>query len=267
MLPVYQAISFQRIMEKGGRTNPWLILADNGIEVKPFVMKLFSTEQIQTKDSVCGEVIGNVLARQLDLPVPEAALIKTSPSFRMTINDQAAIQAYDQKDNRIKFGSEYLDGYHLMNPRAFNATQARRMIEIGGLFAFDNLIRNPDRNHHKPNLLVKRSQAALIDHEVGFEINPNTINEFRNFQWEEKFYRYHIFYNYLKNSRKDRKSEYFNEFGEYLRLLNINNLNPYFSQLTHYGYSNVKHQLITDYLTEMKGGYTNFVKILKGIIG
>lgn len=47
MLPVYKAISFERIMT-GGRTKPWLILAEtDNYGIQPYVMKLFDTINLE----------------------------------------------------------------------------------------------------------------------------------------------------------------------------------------------------------------------------
>ncbi|HUB59622.1 MAG TPA: hypothetical protein VL978_02905 [Puia sp.] len=87
MLPVYRAISFQRVAEKGGRTKPWVVLVDAGISVEPYVVKVFTPELIQEKDSVTREVLGNVLARQFDLNVPNAALIDFDDDFKDSVRD------------------------------------------------------------------------------------------------------------------------------------------------------------------------------------
>jgi hypothetical protein len=267
MLPVYKAISFQRIIEKGGRTKPWLVLVDTGTDVKPYVMKLFTTDHINKRDAVCGEVLGNFLAKEFELPVPQAALIETDGAFTSTINDFDALETFDQRDDRIKFGCELLNGYNQLQSGAFDSGQFKRMIRIGSLFAFDNLIRNRDRNNSKTNLLVRRNKAVLIDHELGFEIEPNTIDEFRNFQWNPAFYQYHLAYRFIKNSWKETKIHYFDEFGECLKYLNVNKLDSYFKQLVNYGFSPAKHSVIRDYLTEIKANSSNFVNMLKGIIG
>lgn len=267
MLPIYKAISFQKIIDKGGRTKPWLVLVDTGHDVKPYVVKMFEPGLIHERDSVTNEVLGNVLAKEFDLPVPKAALIEMDENFRMTIQGHGPAEVFDLKDKRIKFGTELLDGFIQMNTTAFTAAQAKRMIHIDELFAFDNLIRNRDRKFDvKQNLLVNKNKAFLIDHELGFEIDDDTLNEFKIGDWNNSFFKYHLFYRYLKNSRKKSKNEYFETFGEHLKRLNINILNTYFSQLIKYGYSRARHKMIKDYLKEMKTNSGNFVLLLRSFI-
>lgn len=243
-------------------------MVDTGEDVVPYVLKLFTTEQIRDRDSVCNEVICNELAKQFDLPVPDAALIDTDDDFKMTIQDPDVLEILESRDDRLKFGSELLEGFNLMKIDAFNSSQARRMMKLGSLFAFDVLVRNRDRNRSKTNLLIKSNESVLIDHELAFEqLNSQVLEGFRQLAWNPDFYQYHLAYNYLKRSRKATKLHYFDEFGEYLRFLNINVLGSYFEQLRQYGFSNAKHEMIRDYLAEIKASSGNFVNILKGAIG
>jgi hypothetical protein len=265
MLPVYNAISFQRVLEKGGRTKPWLVLVDTGQRVEPYVVKLFTKELIGEKDSVANEVIGNILAKEFQLPVPDAALIEMDANFISTITDPALLEVLQQKDERLKFGSVQLEGIYRFDP-ATSLGEVRRMIEIDSVFAFDNLIRNPDRNFLKPNILVRSKEAYLIDHELGFEITPESVGELDNWQWSQRYFRHHIFYDYLRESGHSQKMDYFTEFHGCLRLLNINSLKPYFQQLAQCGFPVHKHGVILNYLFEIKEKSSNFVDLLRGLI-
>lgn len=126
MLPVYQAISFQGVLEKGARTKPWLalVMTDHGIE--RYVVKLFETKLIDEKDSVANEVLGNVLAREFNLPVPEAAFIQFGPSFIATIGDPALRALLGERDSRLKFGCKLMDGYIRFDPGSFSTSEARK---------------------------------------------------------------------------------------------------------------------------------------------
>lgn len=266
MLPVYKAISFQGIIEKGGRTKPWLILVKTDDFFQPFVVKVFETQLIETRDSVMNEVLGNILASQFGLPVPKAALIDFDQDFVQGIRSLSLLELLQQKDDRLKFGSELLEGYVQFNPSLFDASEARDIIPIDSVFAFDVLIRNADRNQGKPNLLTNGSEAFMIDHEVGFEIDENTIEEVLNWQIPQKFFKYHLFYNYIRASWKSNKEEYFNEFEECLKYLNVELLKPYLVQLYNHGFSPKKHNLIIDYLSKVKANSANFANLLKGLI-
>ncbi|MGN6248892.1 MAG: HipA family kinase [Ginsengibacter sp.] len=265
MLPVYKAISFNKIIKKGGRTEPWIVIVNAGNTLKPYVVKLFESKLIETRDSVTNEVVGNVLAREFNIPVPNAALIDLDEDFVETIKDREdLLQILDERDYRIKFGSELLEGYFNFDYKAFSLKDVRKIIDIDNVYAFDNLIRNRDRNGVlKPNILIKSTNAFLIDHELGFEdINDGIVNDMKNWKWDRRFCDYHIFYNFLKNSPVKIKKEYFHEFGEYLKYLNVSTLEPYFSQLVGLGFNGNKHKLIQDYLSKMKQNSSNFTTIM-----
>jgi hypothetical protein len=266
MLPVYHAISFQRVLEKGGRTKPWLVLVNTGERVQPYVVKLFDSALIEKNDSVANEVIGNVLAREFELPVPNAALIEMNEEFVQTVHDPELVEVLREKDDRIKFGSALLDGFFRFESAAISLSEVRKMVEIDSVFAFDNLIRNPDRNSLKPNILVRSKEAFLIDHELGFEISPESIRDLDNWKWSQRYYRHHLFYEYLKNTAHREKMDYFGEFHECLKLLNINALKPYYEQLRQQGFSTAKHEMTIDYLFQMKQKSANFVNLLRGLI-
>lgn len=225
-----------------------------GNSLKPYVVKLFKTELIELRDSVANEVIGNILAREFNLPVPAAALIDLDMDFISTLRNQELLEILEDRDDRLKFGSELLEGYFNFDYKAYNLTDVRKIIDIDAVYAFDNLVRNRDRNGLlKPNILIKSSEAFLIDHELGFEdINEDIIRNMKKWEWDRKFCDFHIFYTFLKGSPARIKKEYFHEFGEYLKYLNINALDSYFEQLINCGFSGKKHPLIRDYLTEFK---------------
>jgi hypothetical protein len=265
MLPIYKAKVFNGIIEKGGRTRPWSVLVDTGRGAKQIVVKLFTAQLVQTRDAVTNEMLGYALAREFDLPVPQAALIDMDMDFQMTINDGQAQMAFDQADDRLKFGTEVIEGNYLFNP-SFTRAQASRMIDVDTLYGFDNLIRNPDRGQARPNLLVMSNSAYLIDHEQAFQLNANTIGECNRHEWDDKFCRHHICWNYLKNARNPVKKEYFNSFEDDLRQLNVTGLNTYFQQLRKEGFSVDRHPLIKDWLRYAKENSTNFVTLLKETI-
>lgn len=119
----------------------------------------------------------------------------------------------------------------------------------------------------KPNILIKSTEAFLIDHELGFEkIELDIIKRMNKWDWDRRFCDYHIFHNFLKNSPPKIKKEYFHEFGEYLKYLNINILDSYFNQLVKHGFPRDKHTLIRSYLAKMKQNSSNFTNVMMSTI-
>jgi hypothetical protein len=208
MLPIYKAIAFNKVMKLGGRTQPWSVLVETENGVQPYVVKMFRSDEVDVRDPVTKEVLGNLLARQFDLPVPEAALIEMDENFRMTIKDDEAQSVYELADERIKFGTALIEGNYLFNP-AFTKVQAARMVELDTLFAYDVFIRNRDRTALKPNLLVKGKSAFLIDHELGFEIDAQTATDFVQGNLNNTPYQHHSFLEISKKVRKCNKKRVF----------------------------------------------------------
>lgn len=46
-LPVYDAIGFQKILEKGGHSKPWVVLINSNDSLKQYVVKLYKTINIE----------------------------------------------------------------------------------------------------------------------------------------------------------------------------------------------------------------------------
>jgi hypothetical protein len=133
------------------------------------------------------------------------------------------------------------------------------------IFAFDNLIRNRDRNFFKPNLLLHSNGCSLIDHEMGFERLEEGMTNLINRSYDTSFARNHIFYQYLKSAKQKTKNEYFETFREYLNYLSVNELDSYMQQLKEHGYT-FNQNLIRTYLTEVKRQSAAFVTNLKAAV-
>jgi hypothetical protein len=229
----------------------------------PYVVKIYTTTQINSRNSVTAEVLSNVLAKEFDLHAPSAALIHFPEDFRMYLNAECQI-VLDLADERPKYGSEYLSPSSEF-ATAISKSTFKRHIDPDTLYAFDNFIRNGDRGERKTNLLLHNKKAWLIDHEMAFDISENTVNEFDQGIWQDKFCRNHISYGYLVKAGKKTKDSYFETFLEYLRILNINNLTPYFDQLERHGYQTQREQILI-HLQHLKQNSINFVRLLKHFV-
>lgn len=267
MLPVYRATQFLSVYDKKNRTKPWLVLVEAENDVKPYVVKLFDSKEIDLHDRVLKEVLGNLLAKEFDLPAPKAALIDLDEDFVSTIRDLDIIDELESKDYRLKFGTEEKKGVLPFNPNILSSRVAKQIVDIDTVFAFDCFIRNIDRNRHNPNLLANSNEVYLIDHEFAFHIDEKSSDEIVN-QWflQDRFYTHHVFYKYLKDSFKDDKRHCFDTFEDYLRNFNLNVLKRIFEQLKMYGFTEKNHNLIGDYIEKMKSNSSTFVQILKGKI-
>ena len=236
-------------------------MVDTGNGIKSFVVKFFQREQEDLRHSVVNEVLGNVLAREFDLPCPTAALIELSEEFQLTLNrDQQKFM--DSRDSRIKFGCDLIDDVNLFT-HSLRKSSISKKLSIENLFAFDVLIRNHDRSSSKPNLLVGNSSAYLIDHELGFDLSAQALELMAKGEFERKYAEHHIFLPYLRKANRAAKKQYFDAFEFYLQSVNFGVLSPYFKQLKDEGYETDKERIL-EYLNAAKANCVNFVTNLKG---
>jgi hypothetical protein len=107
------------------------------------------------------ELIVGGLARALDLPRPELALVSVSPRFGRSEPDPE-IQELLRKSHGINVGMRYLEG-------AFNFDVGAAGDLVSPEFAarvvwLDAFTTNPDRTARNPNMLIWERRPWLIDH-------------------------------------------------------------------------------------------------------
>jgi hypothetical protein len=267
LLPVYEAIEFLAKTE-GGTTHPWVVSVNESD--KRYVAKLFTNRQMEQSHSVAKEVFGNFLAREFDLPVPDAALIRFGEQFCQTL-DQERQEELAAKHRGLKFGCAWHEGMELLAPDYFENPRGDDY-EVGSIFAFDSLVRNIDRGgpRKKPNLLFRDTDFLLIDHELILPFadslgSDRILSEIGSdtHKWSYK-YEDHLFYNLLKN--KKSKKSIFDTFIDYLERLNPDKLDPIAKQLEAKDLSVGNFELLKRYLCEMKANAGWFHCLLNTII-
>ncbi|MBV5280874.1 MAG: hypothetical protein JZU53_00425 [Paludibacter sp.] len=256
-LPIYEAIGFQQILDRGGHSKPWIVLVNMKGSPRPYVVKLYKTIDIEARNKMTAEVLGNVLASEFGLYAPPAAIINFSEAFRMQLNNECE-ELLVELDDRPKFGTEFIESSFLYN-QGFSRKETLDLIDPPLLYAFDYFICNRDRNQHKPNLLVKQNDAILIDHEMALEIYEETITNFTQTLWDSR-YQHHLFYNFITKYRD--KSNLFDEFLLYLHDINFRKLESYFNQLEELGFS-TQREIILRYWQLIQNNSSIFANILE----
>jgi hypothetical protein len=259
MIPEYDAIQVLGVVDvKYGRTRPWIILANTEKGPRPFVVKLFTTAEIQRSNSVAGEVISNRLAAEFELKAPEMAFIHLDETNLSGLTDEMH-QQLEAADPRAKFATALVDGFYRFDKKIPKTLLAKR-VDIDTLFAFDNLIRNAGRGQQKPNLLITKHTAWLIDHEFTFNLEPDA-HILQPDTWNERYTTRHIFFDYLKKAGKETKSAYFGTFLELLKTVRFESLLPWFTQLNRQGFA-VQPEPVIAYLNNIKNKLHAFVSVL-----
>lgn len=244
LLPIYDASTFIQPLS-GGTTRPWAIhILDENDEPRPYVVKLFPNRLHQSQPAVANEVFGSVLATLFDISTPEIALINFSPEFVATLPPLQRAQL-DRSQPGLKFGCAYVEA-----PHKFTTSLARRYVatyDIEIIYAFDNLILNKDRDDDKPNMLLVGREIYVIDHEISLLGAQYSETELEKGNWAYQ-YEDHVFHKYLRSRDSEQKSKSFETFTWYLQNLNIDELIPYYEQLTDLGFDTDHFRELYKYL-------------------
>jgi hypothetical protein len=154
-LPTYTATRYLQPLREGGSL-PAVVDTDGG---GLFVVKFRGAGQ--GAKALIAELIVAMLARVLDLPVPNLALIEVPPPFGRSEPDPE-IQDVLRASHGINVGVRYLDGaFNYDNTAAgafISAELATRVVWL------DAYVTNPDRTHRNPNVLIWERRPWLIDH-------------------------------------------------------------------------------------------------------
>ena len=153
-LPTVTALRYLQPLREGGSL-PAVVDTDGGL----FVVKFRGAGQ--GAKALIAELIVGALARALDLPAPELALVEIPEPFGRSEPD-SEIRDLLRASHGINIGLRYLDG-------AFNFAPSAAGDLIDGALAsrivwLDAYTTNPDRTHRNPNLLVWERRPWLIDH-------------------------------------------------------------------------------------------------------
>lgn len=266
MIKVYKALSFQGIIN-GGKTSPWLVLVNAEGTVKPFVVKLFDREKHFEGDALSREVIGNVLAKQFGLDVPQCALIDMEdPAFASSILNNKALERFRSLKIKIAFGTAYLYPHFCFFYDIFRSTAPTEHFKIDSVFAFDIMIRNTDRNYQRPNLLVHGGLTYLIDFESSFQLRKDSLGDILARIKTHTFYYMHVFHSLLCNWEADKKEKLFEDFFTRLASADFSILDAYMAQLQDIGFVIQQYQQITAHLEAVKQDRLLFYNALRSLI-
>jgi hypothetical protein len=261
MLPVLQAINITGFLE-GGSTRPLkVIVLKNGLPCA-FAVKIYKKKHIDQSFSVAKDVYASILAKELGMDTPVPALIDFNKDFIKEL-DEPYMNELKDADTRLKFGTELIDGAFQFLETLHR--EGLKKYEIESIYAFDNLIKNTDRKTEKgkSNILMKGTNAYLIDHELTFEGLQQAIIDFPNGKWVY-WKEGHIFYSFLKHGHNHEKMNYFKDFFHSLNNVNLDVLDKYSEQLIELGHhTGEKYQLIKEYLCKIQKDSEKFINLVR----
>jgi hypothetical protein len=153
-LPRRHASRYVQPLREGGSL-PAIVDTDDG----PYVVKFRGAGQ-GVKALVAELIVGH-LARSLEFPVPDLALVEIAPLFGRSEPDPE-IQELLRASHGINVGMRYLDGAF-----NFDAHAAGELIDPSfgaDVVWLDAFLTNPDRTPRNSNLLIWQRRPWLIDH-------------------------------------------------------------------------------------------------------
>ncbi|MBI4548531.1 MAG: hypothetical protein HY707_11150 [Ignavibacteriae bacterium] len=201
-VPTLIATSYQMSLITG-RTMPGVFICEdaNGNSLGEYVVKL--RHNIETGNAgLLREIAGNLLAEQLGLEVPEAAIVRIEPGLAKAIPEPRVAESV-RGSVGLNFGSKNLAGGYQTWPKEKIIPASMRQAAIE-LFVFDALIHNPDRTSERPNLFWKGDQLFLFDHDQAFSFLL-AIPKIK-VPWdlsEQPYLREHVFFNGLRHAQLD----------------------------------------------------------------
>ena len=154
-LPVFTATRYVQPLREGGSL-PAVVESSSG---DLMVVKFRGAGQ--GAKALVAELIAGLLARALDLPTPELAIVDVPPPFGRTEPDPE-IQDLLRASHGVNVGLRYLDGAFNFDPGAAGELVSAEL--AARIVWFDAFLTNPDRTHRNPNILVWERKPWLIDH-------------------------------------------------------------------------------------------------------
>ena len=151
-----------------GRTRPVILYCDqeNSAEEIEVYVKLRGSRELTSAGLMC-EGIAALLGRDLGLPVPEPFVVEITDQF---VRATAATPEAPLFQNSVgpSFGSKAT--YPQSVPWSAERVMPIAMRAVAAdVFAFDAMIRNPDRRHNNPNCKVRDDELLIYDHDLAFD--------------------------------------------------------------------------------------------------
>jgi hypothetical protein len=147
-----------------GRNSPIAMQCSSGDggEPREYVVKLYGNLDL----GVCGlarELFAALLGQGFGLPIPPAAIVDVPEMLSSSVRDPIVQEAL-RRSPGFNFGSQTAPpGF-----KSFLYIPSEHQQLAADIFAFDVLIRNPDRMKERPNIFQANDGFIVFDHETAF---------------------------------------------------------------------------------------------------
>jgi hypothetical protein len=268
LLPVFTASSLLEANLPGGTSRPWVVsvMTEEGLD--SYVLKPFSKKDNQQLPYLNKEVYASFIAQELEIDVPEPALIRITDAFLETLEEDKRERILGLRQ-RLFFGCKFYEGYASLgtglDPKKFHN------IQQDTIFAYDVLIRNFDRKKNKPNLLVSGAHCLCIDHDRSLDIQK-TFGQYLDLRLWDNFTvvgdTAHLFHDTLKTRKRQARGKEvdFAEFKTSFKTFSTKTLDKVVDIMTDNGIFTDDYELVRNYLGEVSGDKERFYKLLNLLI-
>jgi hypothetical protein len=119
-----------------------------------------------TQSSLCAELFGNLLARELGVETPAPALVDLTPEFVEAIKPALFPRGIRPQPGLAAACEYFRGGFASAVPDA--ALTRGELAQAARIYAFDLLVQNPDRRPEKPNCAQRGGRFMAYDFEMAF---------------------------------------------------------------------------------------------------
>jgi hypothetical protein len=130
--------------------------SEDGDNRAEFFVKTLGLPEI-TEQHLFSEVLGNLLARDFGISVPEIGLIEITSEFAAFLRAQA------RADVRPAIGAGSRSLGSSLSPPIFGRMTEEQIAQAARIYLFDMLVQNPDRRHGNENCFVVGGSLVAID--------------------------------------------------------------------------------------------------------
>lgn len=260
------ATQFIRPMSTG-RNRPLLLGCEDVAEETYEVVVKLRGREVSEKTQIA-ELVSALLADDLGIDVPRAAIIDIPSGFELIVADKDAARALKTSVGP-NFSSLHLGQSFTTWPPG-RAPYGHQRDQAAAIFAFDALIQNPDRNAKTPNLWVKSDRLGVYDHDQAFSFLSLPIIGGAPKPWEAaaqaggnfRFLEQHVFFAPLRGSAFDLDT-----FGERLADLGEAEFEAYATAIpAGWRKGNNLCEGIVAYLREARENAATFVQFIKHLL-
>lgn len=245
---------------QSGRTKPPIFQCENlqGNNIGQFTVKLSGIETGVT-GLVC-ELICSLVAEELGLMTPVPAVVEIDPAIAELVSQKDSdVAEIIRRSGGLNFGSQVLVGGYGVFPINKSIPASVRPLATD-IFAFDALVKNPDRRINNQNLLWKGDEIFLIDHEMAFSFLYHIGSPTDPWRLEGAagdFLNDHVFYKELKGQEID-----LDRFQGALEAISDGDLAEAFDQIPR-AWENDNVSRVSSHLKSVRDHSAEFVKQIK----